>query len=139
MVMTALGEGVGVAVATRIFGHSEFTIQTWLTWSGLHAQSLRHDVSTLVRRSCGKAQLVGEMTLHLEWFRAYYQFVRPHASLREPFQTSMPLQGRAQRYRQRTPAMVAGITSHCWSVLEVLSIPIPPCPKEGCVLGAADQ
>jgi hypothetical protein len=40
MVLTALGEGVCVAVAARIFGHSEFTIQTWLTRAGQHAQSL---------------------------------------------------------------------------------------------------
>jgi hypothetical protein len=40
MVLTALAEGVGVAVATRSFGHGEFTIQTWLTRSGMHAQSL---------------------------------------------------------------------------------------------------
>jgi len=38
--LTALSEGVGVAVATRIFGHSEFTIQTWLTHAGMQAQSL---------------------------------------------------------------------------------------------------
>jgi IS1 family transposase len=74
--------------------------------------TLRHSVSPLVRRTGGKAQLMGEMTLHLEWFRAYYSFVRPHASLREPFQASLPRQGRAQKYRQRTPAMVAGIASH---------------------------
>jgi hypothetical protein len=95
--------------------------------------TLRHCVSTLVRRTCGKAQLVGEMTLHLEWFRAYYQFVCPHASLREPLQTPLLLQDCVQKYRQRTPAMVAGITSHRWSVLEVLSFPIPPGPRPACV------
>ena len=55
------------------------TIQT--AWVERFNATLRHGVSTLVRRTCGKAQLVGEMTLHLEWFRAHYQFVRPHASL----------------------------------------------------------
>jgi transposase-like protein len=40
MVLTALAEGVGIAAAARIFGHSEFTLQTWLTRAGLHAQSL---------------------------------------------------------------------------------------------------
>jgi hypothetical protein len=40
MVLTALAEGVGVAVAARIFGHSAFTIQTWLTRSGMHTQAL---------------------------------------------------------------------------------------------------
>jgi len=38
IVLTALAEGV--VVAARIFGHSEFTIQTWLTRVGMHAHSL---------------------------------------------------------------------------------------------------
>jgi IS1 family transposase len=206
-VLTALAEGVGITAAARIFGHSEFTLQTWLTRAGLHAQSLhqrllrglhlghvqldevrtavrqgaqivwvwialdarsklvaamhigprtqdfahalvhgaiqtalverfngtlRHGVSTLVRRTCGKAQLVGEMMLHLEWFRAYVHFVRPHRSLRQTVQTSLPLRD-VQHYRQRTPAMVAGIASRRWSVLEVLSFPVPPGPRPDCV------
>ena len=66
--------------------------------------TLRHGVSTLMRRTCGQAQLVAEMALHLEWFRAYHHFVRPHASLREPLPTSLPRADRGQKYRQRTPA-----------------------------------
>jgi IS1 family transposase len=95
--------------------------------------TLRHGVSTLVRRTGGKAQLVGELMLHLEWFRAYYSFVRPHSSLREALGTPMRLSGRGQQYRQRTPAMVAGIVSHRRTVLEVLSCPLPPRPRPNCV------
>jgi len=40
MVLSALAEGVGVAVASHIFGHSEYMIQIWLTGTGVHAQSL---------------------------------------------------------------------------------------------------
>jgi IS1 family transposase len=94
---------------------------------------LRHGVSTLVRRTCGKAQLVGEMMMHLEWFRVYYQFVCPHASLREELPTPRPRAGHGQKYRPRTPAMVAGITSRRWSVLEVLSFPLPPSARPDCV------
>jgi hypothetical protein len=32
---------------------------------------------------------------------------------------------RPQRYRQRTPAMAAGLTGHRWSVREVLLLPLP--------------
>ena len=56
--------------------------------------SLRHGVSTLVRRTCGQAQLVAEMALHLEWFRAYHHFVRPHRGLREAGLSPLPLRGR---------------------------------------------
>ena len=95
--------------------------------------TLRHGVSTLVRRTGGKAQLVGELTLHLEWFRAYYSFVRPQGSLREALETPLRLSGRVQHYRQRTPAMGAGVASRRWTVLEVLSYPLPPNPRANCI------
>lgn len=98
--------------------------------------TLRHGISTLVRRTGGKAQLVAELTLHLEWFRAYYSFVRPHGSLREALEIPLRLSGRVQHYRQRTPAMVAGIASHRWTTIELLSFPIPPGPKPVCVMCA---
>ena len=63
---------------------------------------------------------------HIEWWRGYYHFIRPHESLRE--ELSQPRergeQRIPQRYRQRTPAMAAGITGHRWSVREFLSFPL---------------
>ena len=94
---------------------------------------MRHGVSTLVRRTCGKAQLAAELTLQLEWFRAYHHFVRPHAGLRQAWLSPLLLRGRVQRFRQRTPAIAAGITSHRWSVLEVLFFSIQPHPRPVCV------
>jgi IS1 family transposase len=41
-VLTALAEGLSVAAAVRVFGHSEGTITTWLTRAGEHSASL-HD------------------------------------------------------------------------------------------------
>lgn len=37
-VLTALGEGLDVSTAVRVFGHGEGTIRTWLTRTGLHAE-----------------------------------------------------------------------------------------------------
>jgi IS1 family transposase len=95
--------------------------------------TLRHGVSTLVRRTGGKAQLLGELTLHLEWFRAYYSFVRPQSSLRAALEIPVLLPGRVQKYHQHTPAMVTGIGSRRWTVLELLSFPILPGPRPACV------
>lgn len=39
-VLGALAEGVSLGAATRIFGHSEFTLRAWLTRAGLHATTL---------------------------------------------------------------------------------------------------
>ncbi|MDQ5851984.1 MAG: hypothetical protein M3380_07930 [Chloroflexota bacterium] len=41
-VLCALAEGLTVAAATRVFGHSEGTITTWLTRAGAHSATL-HD------------------------------------------------------------------------------------------------
>jgi hypothetical protein len=89
--------------------------------------SIRQGVSFLVRRTWGTAQWTPELELHLEWWRGYYHFSRYHQSLRVRFTTPLPRKGRQQprRYRSRTPAMAAGLTDHRWSVLELISYPLP--------------
>jgi hypothetical protein len=135
-----LGSAEHIKAALITLGFSG-TIQT--AWVERFNGTLRHSVSPLIRRTGGKAQLVGELTLHLEWFRAYDTFVRPHGSLREPLPTPLALCGRVQNYCHRTPAsaqppcgMVVGIASKRWSVLELVSLPLPPRPRPACVSGA---
>jgi IS1 family transposase len=41
-VLSALAEGLDVAASVRVFGHTEATIQRWLTRAGMHAERL-HD------------------------------------------------------------------------------------------------
>jgi hypothetical protein len=54
---------------------------------------------------------------HLEWWRAYSHFVRPHEALRVALVQPRERGGKllAQRYRQRTPAMAAGRTKRRWN------------------------
>jgi hypothetical protein len=89
--------------------------------------TLRQSVSALIRRSWSTAKLPPQLLLHLEWWRAYYHFVRPHEALR--IARVSPLQRGEkrlpQRYRQRTPAMAAGLTSRRWSVQDLLMLPLP--------------
>jgi transposase InsO family protein len=42
----------------------------------------RHGIAALARRTWATAQQSPQLLAHLEWWRAYYHFVRPHASLR---------------------------------------------------------
>jgi transposase InsO family protein len=44
--------------------------------------TVRHGVSALARRTWATAQQAPQLLAHVEWWRAYYHFVRPHASLR---------------------------------------------------------
>jgi IS1 family transposase len=95
--------------------------------------TIRHGIAALARRTWATTQQSAHLLAHLEWWRAYYHFVRPHASLRvrlvQPRERGGKLE--AQRYRQRTPAMAAGRTHRRWTAREVLCYPLPPVP---CVL-----
>jgi len=92
--------------------------------------TLRQSVAALARRSWSTLQDAPQLLLQLEWWRAYYHFVRPHESLRVPLAQPRDRGGRRlpQRYRQRTPAMAAGLTSRRWTVHELLTFPLPPEP-----------
>ena len=79
----------------------------------------------LIRRTGGTAQLVGELTLHLEWFRAYCSFVRPHNGLRQTLeipwsqvQVSSVHSGQCAASR----GMMVGIASQRWTVLELKGV-----------------
>jgi IS1 family transposase/transposase-like protein len=89
--------------------------------------TLRRGIAALQRRSWSTTQTQRHLELHFEWWRAYYHFVRPHGSLRERLDEPQARCGkqRPQAYRQRTPAMAVGVTGHRWTVVEVLSFPLP--------------
>jgi IS1 family transposase/transposase-like protein len=90
--------------------------------------TVRHGVAALARRTWATAQQSPHLLAHLEWWRAYYHFVRPHAALRVRLVQPRERGGRllAQRSRQRTPAIAAGRTSRRWTTREVLSCPLLP-------------
>jgi transposase InsO family protein len=92
--------------------------------------TLRQSVAALARRTWSTLQDAPQLLLQLSWWRAYYHFVRPHESLRVPLAQPRDRGGRRlpQRYRQRTPAMAAGLTSQRWTVHELLMLPLPPEP-----------
>jgi len=90
--------------------------------------TVRHGVAALARRTWATAQQTQPLLANLEWWRAYYHFVRPHEALRVRLVQPRERGGKllAQRYRQRTPAMAAGKTNRRWTAREVLSCPLPP-------------
>lgn len=58
---------------------------------------------------------------------AYYHFVLPHHSLRQPLETPEPTRGSGslKKWRPVTPAMASGITDHVWTTEEMLSYRVP--------------
>ena len=90
--------------------------------------TVRHGIAALARRTWATAQQPPHLLAHLEWWRAYYHFVRPHRALRVALAQPRERGGNLlpQRYRQRTPAMAAGRTTRRWTTREVLSYPLLP-------------
>ncbi len=112
--------GLGLGLSGRL--NTAFIEQVNLT--------VRPGVAALARRTWATAKPAPQLLAHLEWWRAYYHFVRPHVSLRVALVQPRERGGKllAQRYRQRTPAMAAGRTNRRWTVREVFNYPLPLVP-----------
>jgi len=83
--------------------------------------TIRRGVAPLMRKTWSLAQNPEHLLLHVEWWRTYYHFIRPHESL------SLPVPG-LRKYRQRSPAQAAHLASRLWSVEDVLKLPLIPVP-----------
>ena len=75
---------------------------------------LRETVAPLSRRTWSLAQTPASLTHYLDWGLICYNLARPHEALR------VPVGEGGRRYRQRTPAMAAGISSRPWAIREIL-------------------
>jgi hypothetical protein len=74
-----------------------------------------------VRKTLAFSKEVTTYRAAAAWEDCYYNLVRPHKSLRLPVAYTSP-----QKWLQRTPAMVAKLTDHIWTVKELLTtLPLP--------------
>ena len=89
--------------------------------------TIRQCVSKLTRRTWGPAKFTPELMEHLEWWRAYYHFVRYHESLEEALIQPVKRKGKqkSRKHRKRSPAMLAGLTDRRWTVKDLLHYPLP--------------
>jgi IS1 family transposase len=90
--------------------------------------TIRHAIAALARRTWATAQQTPHLLASVEWWRAYYHFVRPNQALRVVLVQPQERGGKlvAKRYRHRTPAMAAGRTTRRWTAREVLLCPLLP-------------
>ena len=88
-----------------------------------HVAAVGRRVSTLCKGEEGLRQ-------QLALYHVYYNFVLPHASLRQPLAEPIPTNGKgsATQWRPQTPAMAAGLTDHVWSRKAVRLSRVPPWP-----------
>lgn len=84
--------------------------------------TLRRENAELSRKTLAFAKDEDELRAHLALQVAYYNFVRPHMSLRCRLRRPMRVRGRTRRlWDQRTPAMAADLTDRIWSLRDLLT------------------
>jgi transposase-like protein len=82
--------------------------------------TFRGALAPLVRRGRALAHTQTSLTAGMWLVGSSYNFCRLHASLRQPAEA-----GASLKWHERTPAMAAGLTDHCWTMSELLHYPIP--------------
>jgi IS1 family transposase len=83
-----------------------------------HNLTLRQENQRLTRKTIGFSKRVKGLEDQLFVYQGYYNFVRPHRGLKRRIR---PRQEGEPKWRQRTPALAAGITDHIWSPREFMT------------------
>jgi hypothetical protein len=86
--------------------------------------TFRQRLACLVRRERALARQVETLHAGMYLVGCVYNFCTHHKSLRLPLWISE----RRLHWVQRTPAVAAGLTDHCWSVEELLMFKLPISP-----------
>lgn len=82
--------------------------------------SVRQHNPRLVRKTLSYSKKWQLHQASIDFEDALHNFVRPHSSLRiEEFGPN------GRKWKQRTPAMAAGLTDHIWSIEELVSYKLP--------------
>jgi len=88
----------------------------------------RHALAPLVRKTYSFCKDRERMRQRVVVFQTFYNFARPHMSLRTPLPWSErgPHGAIRPRWRHHTPAMAAGLTDHVWTFRELLTAKFAP-------------
>ncbi len=107
-------EKLGLAISTSLLERLNLT--------------LRHALAPLVRKSWSFCKDRTHMRRRVVLLQAFYNFARPHMSLRLPLpEQEPPASGLIQpKWRHRTPGMAAGLTDHVWTFRELLTAKFEP-------------
>jgi hypothetical protein len=93
--------------------------------------SLRQHVAAIGWRTSTRCKGEAGWCQQLALYHVYYNFVLPHASVRQPLAAPVATkgQGSTTQWRPWMPAMAAGVTDHAWSLREVVLFRVPPWPQ----------
>jgi hypothetical protein len=80
--------------------------------------SIRNSLARFIRRGKNCSKDLEIHSIAIDFFQAWYNFVKPHKSLR------IELKEGDRKWMQRTPAMTEGLIDRIWSLSELLSFRI---------------
>jgi len=117
-------------ITTRILCGAERFAELGLTISTTLLERLnltfRQALAPLVRKTLSFSKERSHLEQQTCFFQAFYNVVRPHMSLRE--KVTDHAHRFEQKWRQRTPAMAAGLTDHVWTFRELLTVKLAHVP-----------
>lgn len=107
-------EALGLSISTSLLERLNLT--------------LRQALAPLVRKSGSFCKDRTQMRRRVMLLQAFYNFARPHMSLRGPLpEPAPPISGLIRpKWRHRTPGMAAGLTEHVWTFRELLTAKFEP-------------
>jgi IS1 family transposase/transposase-like protein len=107
-------EALGLSISTSLIERLNLT--------------LRHALAPLGRKRWSFCKDRTQMRRRVVFFQAFYNFARPHMSLRVPLPDQDPHDvGLIQpKWCHRTPGMAAGLTDHVWTFRELLTAKFEP-------------
>jgi transposase-like protein len=125
-------QGKLLTLSTRVVLGAERLTHLGLTISTALVErvnlTLRQALAPLTRKTSSFCKDRERLRQRVVFFQAFYNVARPHMSLRQP----LPLHARIHhgairpRWRERTPAMAAGLTDHVWTFRELLTAKFEP-------------
>lgn len=125
-------QGKLLTLSTRVILGAERLTQLGFTISTALVErvnlTLRQALAPLARKTASFCKDRTRMRQRVVFFQAFYNVARPHMSLQQP----LPLHERTRhgairpRWRERTPAMAAGVTDHVWTFRELLTAKFEP-------------
>lgn len=81
--------------------------------------TIRQSLAPFGRKTLGFSKKKENLEKQTIFFQSFYNFARPHMSLREKISDSN--ERFQKKWRPKTPAMAAGITDHVWEFRELLT------------------
>ena len=125
-------QGKLLALSTRVVLGAERLTHLGLTISTAVVErvhlTVRQALAPLARKTSSFCKDRERLRQRVVFFQAFYNFARPHQSLRLPLpEPSARASGVIQpKWQRRTPGMAAGLTDHVWTFRELLTVKFEP-------------